>query len=92
MLGVMNTDKLARATFVISKAANDELAYLSRRMQQSRSALVRDVLEPGIMEMAAMLRAVPDNPDQADLDLFETTAINRVDALAAHVRRELGRG
>jgi hypothetical protein len=88
----MNTDKLARATFVISKAANDDLAYLARRMQQSRSSLVRDVLEPGIQEMAAMLRAVPDHPGQADLDLFADTAITRVDELAARVRRELGHG
>lgn len=88
----MNTDKLARATFVLSKAANDDLAYLARRMRQSRSSLVREVLEPGIVEMAALLRAVPDDPDASDLDRFSGEAVERVESIAAAVRRELGRG
>lgn len=88
----MNTSKLARATFVLSKSANDDLAYLSRRMNQSRSSLVREVLEPGIVQLADMLRAIPENPSQADLDLFANTAISEVDGIAAGLKRELRRG
>lgn len=92
MVGVMNTSKLARATFVLSKSANDDLSYLSRRMKQSRSSLVREVLEPGIVQLAQMLRAVPDKPTQEDLDDFANTAISEVDGLSSHLKRELRRG
>lgn len=88
----MNTEKLARATFVLSKSANDDLAYVSRRMRQSRSALVREVLEPGISDMAALLRALPENPGPSDLAKFRGAAVGRVDEIAAMVRGELGDG
>jgi hypothetical protein len=58
-------------------------------MGTSRSSLVREVLEPGITEMAAMLRALPDQPTSQDIDLFGEDAASRVDNLAASVRREL---
>ena len=88
----MNTSKLARATFVLSRSANDDLDYLSQRMGQSRSSLVREVLEPGIVQLAQMLRAVPDHPTQADIDLFANSAISEVDGIADNVKRELRRG
>lgn len=90
--GVMNTDKLARATFVLSKSANDDLAYVAARMGQSRSALVREVLEPSIVDMAAMLRGLPAQPLDDDLDLFRDVAINRIDQVVRDVKREMGRG
>ena len=40
----MNTETLARATFVLNKSAAEDLTYLSTRMGQSRSALVREIL------------------------------------------------
>lgn len=90
--GVMNTQELARATFVLSKKVNSDLAYLSRRMGRSRSALVREVLEPGITEMAALLRSVPDQPTSDQVDMFADSAVAAVEEIAFQLRRELRRG
>ena len=88
----MNNETLARATFVLSKSAFRDLAYLSERMGQSRSALVRDVLEQPIAEMAALLRRVPAKPTGDDLDLFRDEARKLVDGHVAAVDREIGHG
>lgn len=88
----MNTNKLARATFVLSRSANDDLNYVSQRMGQSRSALVREVLEPAVVQLALMLRSVPEHPSQEDLDQFANLAISEVDGLAHTVKKELRRG
>lgn len=66
----MNTETLARATFVLSKDASDDLAYLSSRMGQSRSSLVREMLEPSVREMAAIVRRIPDSPTAQDAEAF----------------------
>ena len=88
----MNSENLARATFVLSKTAFQDLAYLSERMGQSRSALVRDVLEQPIAEMAALLRRMPARPTGDDLDLFRTEARQLVGDYVAAVDREVGHG
>lgn len=64
----MNTETLARATFVLDKSTAEDLSYLSARMGQSRSELVREVLGPAVSEMAALMRAIPENPTPADLE------------------------
>ena len=92
IVAVMNTSNLARATFVLSKSVDSDIAYLSRRMGRSRSSLVREVLEPVMTEMASLLRSFPDQADADQVDLFADTAIARVDEIADQVRRELGRG
>lgn len=66
----MNTETLARATFVLDKSTAEDLTYLSSRMGQSRSELVREMLRPAVSELAALLRAIPENPTEADLDKF----------------------
>lgn len=92
IVAVMNTSNLARATFVLSKTVHQDLAYLSARMGRSRSALVREVLEPGISEMAELLRGLPDQPDADQVDLFRDSLVARVDDLASRAREDLGRG
>lgn len=62
----MNTDKLARATFVIDRATHDQLVYVCRRMGVSRSELVRDVLAEPVAMMAKWVRSVPDEPTEED--------------------------
>lgn len=66
----MNAETLARATFVLSKDASDDLAYLSGRMGRSRSSLVREMLEPSVREMAALVRRIPDSPTAQDAETF----------------------
>lgn len=87
----MNTDNLARATFVLSRSAFRDLAYLSGRMGQSRSALVREVLEQPIAEMAALLRGIPEQPTAEDLDLFRAEASRLVSGHVEAVEREISK-
>lgn len=64
----MNTDKLARATFVLDRATHDQLDYISRRMKVSRSELVRDVLAEPVAMMAKWVQATPEEPTPADAE------------------------
>ena len=77
----MNTETLARVTFVLDKHTAEDLAYLSLRMGQSRSALVREVLAAPVAGMAEMLRAVPDNPTPADVRQLALTGLELVEGL-----------
>lgn len=86
----MNSQNLARATFVLSRTAYEDLAYLSRRMGASRSALVREVLEGPVGEMATLLRSVPDVPNEEQLDLFRAEARKLVAGYVASVDEEMG--
>lgn len=79
----MNAENLARATFVLSRSVHEDLSYLSRRTSVSRSALVRQVLEPSIAEMARVLRSIPDQPTAADLDRFRGEALSLFDSMHA---------
>lgn len=87
----MNTDKLARTTFVLERDTSEQLDYVARRMQVSRSTLVRDVLREPVALMAGWLQGLPeDRPLDAEdaerlhkeiqLDLIEF--IDRSSALA----------
>ena len=63
----MNTEKLARTTFVLERETSEQLDYVARRMQVSRSTLVRDVLREPVALMAGWMRSVPeDRPLGAD--------------------------
>lgn len=64
----MNTDKLARATFVIDRVTYDQLAYITGRMGVSRSELVRDLLAEPIALMTKWVQSVPDEPTRADAE------------------------
>lgn len=55
----MNTDNLARATFVLDRETSAQLDIISRRMGVSRSSLVRDVLREPVAMMAGWLDRVP---------------------------------
>ena len=62
----MNTNLLARTTFVLNRVTHDQLDYISRRMNVSRSELVRDVLAEPIAIMAKWVLSVPETPTEAD--------------------------
>ncbi len=69
----MNTDMLARATFVLDRTTSERLGYISKRMGVSRSSLVREVLEEPIALMAKWVESVPDEPSQDQAEaLFGT--------------------
>jgi hypothetical protein len=61
----MNTDRLARTTFVLHRETHDQLDFISRRMKVSRSELVRDMLAEPIALMAKWVDSVPDQPTEA---------------------------
>lgn len=68
----MNTDRLARATFVLDRSTVDGLAYLSRRLRASRSEIVRGVLTDPVHGMVSILSKQPEDvvldPRQLALD------------------------
>lgn len=72
----MNTETLARATFVLDKSTAQDLSYLSSRMCQSRSELVRELLRPAVSELAALMRAIPENPTAADVERFRINGLS----------------
>lgn len=62
----MNTDLLARATFVLNRETHEQLSYIAKRMRVSRSELVRDVLVEPVAMMAKWAASLPENPTPAD--------------------------
>lgn len=79
----MNTDKLARATFVLDRVTFDQLDYISRRMKVSRSELVRDALAEPIALMAKWVQSVPDSPTAEDVsELQETAQLDLVEMIS----------
>ncbi len=77
---VMNTDTLARATFVLDRETAERLARISRRMGVSRSALVRDVLLEPVALMAKWVESLPADDDALTPELagalFETMQLD----------------
>lgn len=79
----MNSETLARVTFVLDKSTAEDLAYLSLKLGQSRSALVREVLGPPVSGLAAMMRQVPDNPTPADVRQLALSGLDAIEELSA---------
>lgn len=77
----MNNETLARVTFVLDRHTSEDLAYLSERLGQSRSSLVREVLAAPVAGMAEMLRSVPDNPSPADVRQLALSGLELADSL-----------
>lgn len=82
----MNTDRLARATFVLDRSTVEGLSYLSRRFSRSRSELVREVLADPVRGMVALLERHPEgsvvDPRQLALDGLEMIEAVSSEALA----------
>ena len=58
----MNSEKLARTTFVLLRETHDQLDYVAKRMGVSRSELVRDVLAEPVALMAKWCESLPEQP------------------------------
>ena len=86
----MNTETLARATFVLDKSTAQDLSYLASRMGQSRSELVREILGPTVSEMASLFRSIPDQPTEADLERLRDGGLSLMDSAYLTGRAILG--
>ena len=60
--GVMNTDQLARTTFVLDRVTSERLTAIAARMGVSQSALVRDVLQEPVELMHRWVLSLPRTP------------------------------
>lgn len=85
----MNSEQLARATFVLDRATSDRLTVIAGRMGVSRSALVRDVLQEPVELMHRWVTSMPANatPEDADalLGRMETDLGSFIDSKAAQL-------
>lgn len=64
----MNTDTLARATFVLDRVTSERLSAIAARMGVSRSALARDILAEPVELMHRWVTSLPAGqmtPDDA---------------------------
>lgn len=58
----MNSDLLARATFVINRDTSEQLTAVAAKLGVSRSALVRDVLAEPVELMHRWVSSLPPEP------------------------------
>lgn len=92
----MNTETLARATFVLDKTTSAQLSFVARRMGVSRSALVREVLAVPVERMASMVASIPPDPSPQDvrdlaqlgLDFAEEISSTELQPLRELARRD----
>lgn len=85
----MNTDNLARCTFVLSRTTAHQLAYLSRRFRRSRSDIVRELLMESVDTMARLVEQVPDDPTPEQLQQLALSGLDMVDRYADDARTVL---
>jgi len=78
----MNTEILARCTFVLDRTTAEHLAYLSGRFRRSRSDIVRELLKEPIEFMAQMVEFVPEDPSPDDLRQMAIQGLESVDQIA----------
>jgi hypothetical protein len=63
----MNSEELARTTFVLHRDTHEQLNAISRHLGVSRSSLVRDVLTEPVAMMAKWMGSVPAEPTPEDI-------------------------
>lgn len=84
----MNTDNLARTTFVLDRDTSVQLDTISRRMGVSRSSLVRGVLREPVAMMAGWLDRLPTDRavTPADATAFQDAMqLDLVEFIERHV-------
>lgn len=82
----MNSQKLVRTTFVLSRETHAQLEYLSSRTGFSRSYIVRDFLTGPVLYMARWASTLPANATEEDFAYMDRAM--RKEQLAA-ARRDV---
>lgn len=59
----MNTEKLARTTFVLDRETHEMLEAVSSRLGRSRSDLIRGMVRDPVRFMYAQLQRLPPDPE-----------------------------
>lgn len=78
----MNRQKWARATFVLDHQMIDNIRYCSSRMGVSRSELLRDLGAEPLSDMAKLLRGLPANPTEADINQLALAGLDVIEERA----------
>lgn len=78
----MNTQKWSRATFVLSRRMVEDIRYCSLRMGVSRSELLRDLGAEPLSDMAKLLRGLPSNPTEADINQLALAGLDVIEERA----------
>lgn len=78
----MNRHKWARATFVLDHQMIDNIRYCSSRMGVSRSELLRGLGAEPLSDMAQLLRGLPSNPTEADINQLALDGLDLVEQRA----------
>jgi hypothetical protein len=90
----MNSQKLARTTFVLDRITHEELNYIASRMKVSRSELVRDVLAEPVSLMAKWVRSTPEVPTEEEKDqvssVVQLDMIEFLNRTAAEIKEARG--
>ena len=59
-LGVMNTDRFVRTTFVLDRETSARLSFIARRVGRSRSELVRELLAEPVVMLQRVAATLPE--------------------------------
>ena len=91
----MNTDKLARTTFVLDRPTHEMLQVISDRLGRSRSDLIREMVGDPIRFMHAQLAKLPPGQDLtrdeavAFTESMQLDLVEFIEQLAERSRRDV---
>lgn len=90
----MNTDRYTRVTFVLDRSTDEALSYVSKRLRQSKSELVREVLAEPVQAMRGVLSQFPADGeiDPRQLALAGLDAIAGVSDEPMQLLKEIAHG
>lgn len=78
----MNRKKWVRATFVLDHEMEKNIRYCSSRMGVSRSELLRGLGAEPLSDMAQLLRGLPANPTEADVNQLALSGLDLIEERA----------
>lgn len=88
----MNSQKLARTTFVLDRETHVQLNRISARFGVSRSELVRDVLAEPVAIMAGWVDQIPEESTPVDKARLQALLLSEVEGYVSEQLAEVRRG
>lgn len=79
-----------RASFTLPPQVVDDLAYLSRRMGITRSALLAQIAGEPIHSLREIVEALPENPSEEEVRRFYGQSMGVIQARIEQVQRLAG--